>query len=91
MIGKIILLVILVGFVGLGVYLLVQNIKGIKTSNKGIRDCKDAYKRHRNDTFLRIENNWKMIRYDNYMGIPLDLFIIIVNILNVIQIIVSMV
>ena len=91
MIGKIILIIISIAFLCLGVFLLLQNIKLIKSANKCIRDCKDAYKRQRDETFLRLESIWKILRNDNYMGIPMNLFIIIINMINIIFLIISLV
>lgn len=83
---KIILIVLCVGLIGLGIYLVSQNISGIKTANAGIIKCQEAYDRTGDPSFLKLIESWKALRGNDYAMLPVNGLIIIINILTIARI-----
>ena len=88
---KIILIVLCVGLIGLGIYLVSKNISGIKTANKGIAECQEAYDNTGNPAFLRLLENWKTLRGNDYAMLPVNSLIIIINIFTIARIVAQLV
>ena len=83
--GSIVLVVLSIGLMCLGVFLTAQSIKGIQTANKGIRECQEIYNRTGNEVFARLVNTWKDCRSSDFVMLPINILIIVINLVNAIR------
>jgi hypothetical protein len=74
-----------------GVALVCGNINGIKKANKQIDDLIDAYARTKREIFLTLIADWKDLRKNDYIMLPVNSLIIIINLLNAIRFIAQLV
>ena len=91
MASNIFLIVLSVILMFVGVALVCGNINGIKKANKQIDDLIDAYARRKREVFLSLMNDWKDLRKNDYIMLPVNSLIIIINLLNAIRFIAQLV
>lgn len=82
--GSIALIVLSIGLMCLGIFLIAQNIKGIQTANKYIKECQEIYNRTGNETFALLVNEWKNYRSTDFVMLSPNAFVII-NLFNAIR------
>lgn len=83
--GSIALIVLSIGLMCLGIFLVAQNIKGIQTANKHIKECQEIYNRTGNGSFALLVNEWRNYRSTDFVMLSLNVFVIIVNLFNAIR------
>lgn len=88
---NIFLIVLSVILMFVGVALVYRNIEGIKKANKQIEDLLAAYARTKRVIFLTLIDEWKDLRKNDYLMLPVNSLIIIINLLNAIRFIAQMV
>lgn len=91
MASNIFLIVLSVILMFVGVALVCGNISGIKKANKQIDDLIDAYVRTKKEIFLTLIADWKDLRKNDYLMLPVNSLIIIINLLNAIRFIAQLV
>ena len=91
MASNIFLIVLSVILMFVGVALVCGNINGIKKANKQIDDLIDAYARTKKEIFLTLIADWKDLRKNDYIMLPVNSLIIIINLLNAIRFIAQLV
>lgn len=85
MTSNIFLIVLSVVLLIVGICLVTGNIKSIKNANKHIEELLVIYERTKNKTFLNIIGDWKDLRKNDYIMLPVNSLIIIINLLNAIR------
>lgn len=85
MASNIFLIVLSVILMFVGVALVCGNINGIRKANKQIDDLIDAYVRTKKEIFLTLIADWKDLRKNDYLMLPVNSLIIIINLLNAIR------
>ena len=91
MASNIFLIVLSVILMFVGVALVCGNINSIRKANKQIDDLIDAYARTKREVFLSLINDWKDLRKNDYIMLPVNSLIIIINLLNAIRFIAQLV
>ena len=83
--GSIALIVLSIGLMCLGIFLIAQNIKSIQTANKRIKECQEIYNRTGNGSFALLVNECRNYRSTDFIMLTLNAFIVIVNLFNAIR------
>ena len=91
MASNIFLIVLSVILMFVGVALVYGNINSIRKANKQIDDLIDAYARTKREIFLSLINDWKDLRKNEYIMLPVNSLIIIINLINAIRFIAQLV
>ena len=88
---NIFLIVLSVILMFVGVALVCGNINGIKKANRQIEDLLNAYARTKREIFLTLIGDWQDLRKNDYLMLPVNSLIIIINLINAIRFIAQIV